>query len=93
MADALAPAEQTIVTVDLPRPRGQVSLPVFARSESRWKGPLPTSFGSVPNKEALDLDGAPLYPELLVVHLLERAGLAGRLAQELGWHRLLACDP
>jgi hypothetical protein len=74
LADALAPAEHTVVTVDLPIPRGQVSLPVYARSETRWKGALPTGFSSVPNKEALDLDGAPVYPELLIVHLLEQAG-------------------
>ena len=47
---------------------------MYGRSEARWKGPLPTSFGSVPNKEALDLDGVPVYPELLIVHLLEAAG-------------------
>ena len=74
LADALAPAEHSIVTVDLPQPRGTVSLPVYGRSESRWKGSLPTSFGTVPNKDALDLDGVPVYPELLVVQLLERAG-------------------
>ena len=86
LADALAPAEHTVVTVDLPIPRGQVSLPVYARSETRWKGALPTGFSSVPNKEALDLDGAPVYPELLIVHLLEC-----RVAQELGRDRVLAC--
>lgn len=74
LADALAPAELTLTTIDLPPPRGQVSLSVYRRSETRWMGALPSTFGSVPNKVALDLDGAPTYPELLVVQRLERAG-------------------
>ena len=50
LADALAPAEHTVVTVDLPIPRGQVSLPVYARSETRWKGALPTGFEQRPEQ-------------------------------------------
>jgi len=74
LAEALAPAELTLTAIDLPPPRGQVSVPAYARSETRWKGQLPAAFGSVPNKLALELDGAPIYPELLVVRLLERSG-------------------
>ena len=74
LAEALAPAERTLMAVDLPPPRGQVSVPTFRRNEMRWKGELPASFATVPNKVALALDGAPIYPELLIVQLLERSG-------------------
>jgi hypothetical protein len=74
LAHALAPAQAFRIKVDLPHPRGQIMVSGYARAETRWTGPLPPSFGSVPNKPALDLDGAPVYPELLVVQLLERAG-------------------
>jgi hypothetical protein len=74
LADALAPADVVRIEVNLPHPRGQVVVPAYVRAETRWTGPLPATFGSIPNKPALVLDGAPVYPELLVVRLLERAG-------------------
>lgn len=74
LADALAPSDRTLMAVDLPPPRGQVAVPTYRRKEMRWKGELPTTFGSVPNKVALTFDGAPIYPELLIVQLLERSG-------------------
>lgn len=74
LADALAPAERALTAVDLPPPRGQVSVPTYRRTEMRWKGDVPAIFGTIPNKVALALDGAPIYPELLVVQLLERSG-------------------
>jgi hypothetical protein len=74
LADALAPAEVVSIEVNLPHPRGHVYVPAYVRAETRWTGVLPIGFASVPNKQALVLDGAPVYPELLVVQLLERAG-------------------
>jgi hypothetical protein len=62
------------VTVDLPSSRSQVTVPAYVRTEARWTGALPTGFSSIPNKHAFVLDGAPVYPELLVVRLLESAG-------------------
>jgi hypothetical protein len=74
LAEALAPIEILQIEVDLPHPRSPVTVPSYVRAESRWKGPLPSTFGSVPNKPAYILDEGPAYPELLVVKLLERGG-------------------
>jgi hypothetical protein len=74
LADALAANEVQSVFVDLPSSRARVEVPAFVRAETRWKGQLPSTFGSVPNKDAFAFDGAPIYPELLVVKLLERGG-------------------
>jgi hypothetical protein len=62
------------VPIVLPSSRRQVTVPGYARTEVHWRGELPTAFGSVPNKLAFSFDGAALYPELIVVRLLERAG-------------------
>jgi hypothetical protein len=74
LADALDASEVQSVFVDLPSSRARVEVPAFVRPETRWKGPLPSTFGSVPNKPAFTFDKAPIYPELLVVKLLERGG-------------------
>ena len=74
MADALAPTDVLQVSVDMPSSRGPVQLPVYVRRELRWRDALPATFGAVPNKQAIAFDGAPSYPELVVVQLLERAG-------------------
>jgi hypothetical protein len=74
LADALGASEVLSVLVDLPSSRARVEVPAFVRSETRWKGQLPSTFGSVPNKPAFAFDEAPIYPELLVVKLLERGG-------------------
>ena len=73
LAEALSPAEVLHVQVDLPSGR-RVGVPMYVRDELRWSGELPGSFDAVPNKEAFTLEGRPMYPELLVVRLLERAG-------------------
>jgi hypothetical protein len=72
--DAIAPHEVLAVWVDLPSSARRVQLPVYVRREVRWRERLPERFGAVPNKEAITLDGAPTYPELVVVRLLERGG-------------------
>ena len=73
LAVALMPTDILEAGVDLPS-RSRVQVPVYIRREVRWNGPLPAKFGSVPNKEAFAFEGAPTYPELLVVKLLERGG-------------------
>jgi hypothetical protein len=60
--------------VHLRSTRRDVPVPVYVRSETIWTDPLPRGFGAVPNKPAYVLDGVPLYPELVVVRLLEQAG-------------------
>jgi hypothetical protein len=51
-----------------------VQVPAYLRIETRWTGPLPATHRAIPNKPALDFEGAPLYPEFVVLRLLERAG-------------------
>ena len=74
MAAALGATEVLQVPVDLPSSRARVQLPVYVRRELRWRDPLPANFGSVPNKQAIAFAGAPTYPELVIVQLLERSG-------------------
>jgi hypothetical protein len=83
VARALAPTESLVADVDLPS-RSRVQVPVYVRRELRWSGLLPASFGSVPNREAFALDGAPTYPELLVVKLLERGGWGAAWRKQWG---------
>jgi hypothetical protein len=62
------------VPVILPHAPWQVEIQGYVRRERVWTGELPEGFGVVPNKVPYQLDGAPHYPELLVVRLLESAG-------------------
>jgi hypothetical protein len=58
----------------LPSTRRVVQVPIYVRSETPWTGPLTRRSGAIPSKPLYTLDGEPVYPELLVVRLLERAG-------------------
>ena len=58
----------------LPSSRQVVSVPVYVRHETPWTGEAPRQLGAIPGKRLYAHDGAPFYPELLVVRLLERAG-------------------
>ncbi|HSM38396.1 MAG TPA: hypothetical protein VK838_03620 [Candidatus Limnocylindrales bacterium] len=69
--------EQTVAV--LPSTRRAVELPVYLRHETHWSNELPREFAAVPNKPAFSFDGEPLYPELVVVRLLERAGWGAAL--------------
>jgi hypothetical protein len=60
--------------VILPHDGRRVELQHYVRNESIWLAELPSEFGAIPNKVPYELDGAPLYPELLIVRLLEAAG-------------------
>ncbi|HEX2141089.1 MAG TPA: hypothetical protein VHK28_02275 [Candidatus Limnocylindria bacterium] len=62
------------VPVVLPSSHRLVTVPVYIRSEEPWAGDLPDGFNRVPNRPALTFEGSALYPELIVVKLLERAG-------------------
>lgn len=74
LAEALGADAVGSTSVILPHDQRQVEVPVYIRSETPWVGDLPANFGAVPNKTPYRLDGAPHYPELLVVRLLEAAG-------------------
>ena len=51
-----------------------VQVPTFLRAEQRWAGELPKSHMTIPNKVAIDFEGAPVYPEFVLLRLLERDG-------------------
>src|SRR5574338_610716 len=74
LAAALRADSTHSVDVRLPHDARRAQVPAFVRNETTWSGQLPQGFGAVPNKMAYELDGRPLYPELLVVRLLELAG-------------------
>jgi hypothetical protein len=81
LASALGASEVGQVTGVLPSTGREVSVPEYVRREALWRGELPSGFSSVPNKLACELDGIALYPELIVVRLLERAGWGA------AWHK------
>ena len=74
LAAALGATAVEETAVVLPSTRRVVQLPVYLRAEETWHDELPKEFAAVPNKPAYILDGAPTYPELVVVRLLEKAG-------------------
>lgn len=74
MASALEAHRVEHVTAVLPSSRRVVSVPVYVRHETTWTGEPPRELGAIPNKRLYAFEGAPLYPELVVVRLLERAG-------------------
>ena len=74
MAAALGAATVEQATAILPSTRRAVQVPVYIRHETHWTDEAPRGLGAIPNKTVYELDGAPIYPELLVVRLLERAG-------------------
>jgi hypothetical protein len=53
-------------------PTGQTAeIATFFRSERAWTGPVPKSFGSVPNKPTLEFGGHPTWAEFVLLRLLE----------------------
>lgn len=74
LAIALGATSVEEATAVMPSSRRVVRLPVYARDEIPWTDPTPRELGVIPNKRCYTLDGDPIYPELLVVRLLERAG-------------------
>jgi hypothetical protein len=51
-----------------------VQVPAYLRTETRWTDVLPPTHKTIPNKPALEFEGAALYPEFVVLRLLERDG-------------------
>ena len=74
LAHALRADTLDLVPVILPHAPWQVDIQGYLRRETIWADELPAGFNAVPNKVPYVLDGAPLYPELVVVRLLELAG-------------------
>jgi hypothetical protein len=74
LARALHSASVEHAAAVLPSSRQVVSVPVYVRREILWTGEAPRGLGAIPYKRLYAFEGDPLYPELLVVRLLERAG-------------------
>jgi hypothetical protein len=74
LADALRADRVEQAAAVLPSSRQVVSVAVYVRREETWIGDTRREFGTIPNKRLYVHEGAPFYPELLVVRLLERAG-------------------
>jgi hypothetical protein len=62
------------ISVTLPASGRTVAVPAYQRRETRFAGVLPENFRTVPNKVAVDFNGAALYPEFAIVRRLEAAG-------------------
>ena len=74
MAEMLGASSVIDAPAVLPSTRRVVQVPVYVRAEVPWTGPPTRRSGAIPSKPLYTLDGEPIYPELLVVRLLERAG-------------------
>jgi hypothetical protein len=72
------------IEVMLPFSRRRVTVRAYQRREQRHVGELPADFRTVPNKTAVDWQGAALYPEFAIVRRLESAGWGA--AWRKNWH-------
>jgi hypothetical protein len=76
--------ERPPTTVLLPSSARSVAVPTVLRRETRWAGEVPSSFRVVPNKPALVFGDRFLYPEFILLRLLEQAGWSGVWVKN--WH-------
>lgn len=68
-------AERAFATsAQLPRTQKVVAVPSVLRTEKLARGPMPPGFGVVPNKPGLGYERQVLYPEFVLVRLLEKRG-------------------
>lgn len=81
LAEALAASSIESIAGVLPSSGRAVAVAGYLRREVAWRGELPANFGAIPNKPAFAHGGTALYPELIVVHLLEAAGWGA------AWHK------
>ena len=56
----------------------------YKRRDARFIGQLPANFRTIPNKVAIDLAGAALYPEFAIIRRLKSAGW--QAAWRKNWH-------
>jgi hypothetical protein len=68
----------------LPASGKPVSVSTFRRVLAPWTGELPTGFGSVPQKAAIEVEGSATYPELAVVAHLLTQGWNARWRKNFG---------
>lgn len=66
-------------TIPLPDSGDVIAIDTYYRREMTWPkdGIVPQDFSRVPNKPRLQLNGELLYPEFILVRLLEHAGWRG----------------
>lgn len=77
LTDVLQAELRPCTAVQLPRSPHTVCVSTFLRRETVWAGEVPPSFRTVPNNPPLAFEGEVLYPEFILVRLLERHGWAG----------------
>lgn len=71
-------AEDRLPTpVQLPASGKWADVATVLRSEAEWLGDVPANYGTVPNKPKLAFQGQVLYPEFILLRLLEQAGWTG----------------
>ena len=63
--------------VSLPTSRREVGVRTLLRRVLPWAGEVPASFRAVPSRPPLSFDGRVLYPEFILLRLLEQAGWSG----------------
>jgi hypothetical protein len=84
LSNVLEAEELPPTTVMLPNTSRSVAVATVLRHETRWTGEVPQSFRIVPNKPALAYRDRPLYPEFILLRLLEQASWSGVWVKN--WH-------
>src|SRR5215208_6302346 len=77
LTEVLQAEERPPTMVVLPNSSRSVAVPTVLRRETRWTGDVPQSFRVVPNKPALVFRDRFLYPEFILLRLLEQDGWTG----------------
>ena len=77
LADLFQAEDRPDTRVILPTSRREVGVRTLLQRELPWAGEEPASFRKVPNKPRLSFDGQVVYPEFILLRLLERAGWSG----------------
>jgi hypothetical protein len=74
----------TATPLVLPKSKNTVEILTLLRHEQLWTRSPPASFGSVPNKPALQFEGQPTWAEIILLRLLERDGWSGAWVKNWG---------
>ena len=77
LSEALQAEDRPDTVVTLPDSSLEVRIRTLLRRETAWTGDVPHAFRAVPNKPALAFGDRALYPEFILLRLLERTGWSG----------------
>ena len=75
--DILGAEKRPPISVRLPHFARTVPISCLLRHKKPWAGDVPLAFRTVPGKPPLDFEGQLLYPEFILLRLLERHSWAG----------------